>query len=96
MDLHLLHCDQRRRSQRSHRIVEDRIRRFLKTRCHAKLLIKEEDEDKQRNECLKILEEECVAIPWQGGDVLLIDNWAELHTRRPTNSPRRVLASFCK
>ncbi|KAK3219993.1 hypothetical protein Dsin_013963 [Dipteronia sinensis] len=48
------------------------------------------------NECLEIFEEECVAIPWQEGDVMLIDNWAVLHARRPTNSPRRVLASFCK
>ncbi|KAK1578230.1 hypothetical protein Q3G72_028630 [Acer saccharum] len=47
-------------------------------------------------ECLKIFEEECVAIPWQEGDVLLIDNWAVLHARSPTNSPRRVLASLCK
>ncbi|KAK6930425.1 TauD/TfdA-like domain [Dillenia turbinata] len=44
----------------------------------------------------KILEEEAVAIPWQKGDVMLVDNWAALHGRRPTNSPRRVLASLCK
>jgi hypothetical protein len=31
------------------------------------------------DECEKILEEECVAIPWQQGDILLIDNWAVLH-----------------
>ncbi|KAH7565320.1 hypothetical protein ACOSP7_020359 [Xanthoceras sorbifolium] len=47
-------------------------------------------------DCLKILEEECVAVPWHKGDVLLIDNWAVLHSRRPFNSPRRVLASLCK
>ncbi|GJN05565.1 hypothetical protein PR202_ga23206 [Eleusine coracana subsp. coracana] len=33
-------------------------------------------------ECGKILEEECVTIPWHQGDVLLIDNWAVLHSRR--------------
>lgn len=48
------------------------------------------------HDCLRILEEECVAIPWQRGDVLLIDNWAVLHSRRPFDPPRRVLASLCK
>ncbi|KAE8689904.1 Clavaminate synthase-like protein [Hibiscus syriacus] len=47
-------------------------------------------------DCLKILEDECVAIPWKKGDVLLIDNWAVLHSRRPFYPPRRVLASLCK
>lgn len=47
-------------------------------------------------DCLRILEEECVVIPWRKGDILLIDNVAVLHGRRPTKSPRRVLASLCK
>ncbi|KAI3761595.1 hypothetical protein L1987_52015 [Smallanthus sonchifolius] len=51
-------------------------------------------------DCIKILEEESVAIPWEKGDVLLIDNLAVLHSRRPiVNSQthtRRVLASICK
>ncbi|KAL9268701.1 Clavaminate synthase-like protein [Drosera capensis] len=47
-------------------------------------------------DCQKILEEESVAIPWQKGDVLLIDNWAVLHSRRSFDPPRRVLASLCK
>ncbi|KAL6996402.1 hypothetical protein U1Q18_006530 [Sarracenia purpurea var. burkii] len=47
-------------------------------------------------DCLKILNEESVAIPWQKGDVLLLDNWAVLHSRRPFDPPRRVLASLCK
>ncbi|KAF7028253.1 hypothetical protein CFC21_040207 [Triticum aestivum] len=47
-------------------------------------------------ECGKILEEECVAVPWQQGDILLIDNWAVLHSRRSFEPPRRVLASLCK
>ncbi|KAK7261768.1 hypothetical protein RIF29_28087 [Crotalaria pallida] len=47
-------------------------------------------------DCLKILEEECVAVPWQKGDVLLLDNWAVLHSRRSFNPPRRVLASLVK
>lgn len=48
------------------------------------------------HDCLNILEEESVAIPWQKGDVLLIDNWAVLHARRSFNPPRRILASLCK
>ncbi|KAI3978126.1 hypothetical protein MKX01_012957 [Papaver californicum] len=48
------------------------------------------------HECLKLLEEECVASPWQKGDVILIDNLAVLHSRRPFNPPRRILASLCK
>ncbi|KAL5755936.1 hypothetical protein ACOSQ2_020682 [Xanthoceras sorbifolium] len=47
-------------------------------------------------ECLRILEEECVAIPWQKSDILLIDNLAALHGRRPSTPPRRILASLCK
>lgn len=48
------------------------------------------------HDCLNILEEESVAIPWQKGDVLLIDNWAVLHARKSFNPPRRILASLCK
>ncbi|GAB4842304.1 hypothetical protein Ancab_012274 [Ancistrocladus abbreviatus] len=46
--------------------------------------------------CEKILEEECVAIPWQKGDVLLLDNWAVQHGRRSFDPPRHVLVSLCK
>jgi hypothetical protein len=46
---------------------------------------------------LKMLDEESVALQWQKGDVLLLDNLAVLHARRPLLAPpRRILASFCK
>ncbi|MED6137555.1 hypothetical protein PIB30_066034 [Stylosanthes scabra] len=48
------------------------------------------------SDCLRIMEEECIAIPWKKGDVLIIDNFAVLHARRPCFSPRRVLASLVK
>ncbi|KAG6512670.1 clavaminate synthase-like protein At3g21360 [Zingiber officinale] len=47
-------------------------------------------------ECLNILEEESVAIGWKKGDILLVDNLATLHARRPFDPPRRILASLCK
>ncbi|KAJ4831085.1 hypothetical protein Tsubulata_006073 [Turnera subulata] len=45
----------------------------------------------------KILNEECVAIPWQKGDILLVDNWAAQHSRRTWSfhTQRRVLAALC-
>nr|GEV35261.1 clavaminate synthase-like protein At3g21360 [Tanacetum cinerariifolium]GEV42537.1 clavaminate synthase-like protein At3g21360 [Tanacetum cinerariifolium] len=46
---------------------------------------------------LSILEEECVAIPWKKGDVMLVNNLMVLHSRRPLlKPPRRILASLCK
>ncbi|KAK8951102.1 Clavaminate synthase-like protein [Platanthera zijinensis] len=44
----------------------------------------------------EILAENCVDIKWQKGDVLLVDNFAVQHARRPGKSPRRVLVSMCK
>ncbi|KAK1434158.1 hypothetical protein QVD17_11076 [Tagetes erecta] len=49
------------------------------------------------DDCSKIFDEECVALQWRKGDVLLLDNLAVVHSRRPLiTQPRRVLASFCK
>ncbi|KAJ0528159.1 putative TauD/TfdA-like domain, taurine dioxygenase TauD-like superfamily [Helianthus annuus] len=46
---------------------------------------------------LRILKEECVAIPWKKGDVLLVNNLTVLHSRWPLiKPPRRILASLCK
>ncbi|KAH7330822.1 hypothetical protein KP509_20G003700 [Ceratopteris richardii] len=46
--------------------------------------------------CLAILHEESVAIPWQVGDVLILDNIAVQHARKSFKGPRRVLASLSK
>jgi alpha-ketoglutarate-dependent taurine dioxygenase len=40
------------------------------------------------------MEEECVAIPWKKGDVLFIDNSLVLHSRRPFEGGRRILATI--
>lgn len=53
--------------------------------------------DDAMEDFLKILKQECVAIPWKKGDVLLINNLMVLHSRRPLlKPPRRILASLCK
>lgn len=46
--------------------------------------------------CLRIMEEESVAIPWRQGDVLVLDNIAVQHSRRSFKPPRRVLASLAR
>lgn len=38
--------------------------------------------------------EQAVAIPWEKGDVILIDNWITMHARNPFNGPRRILAAI--
>ena len=43
-----------------------------------------------------ILEENCVDVKWQRGDVLLLDNFAAQHARRPGKPPRVILMSGCK
>jgi len=43
-----------------------------------------------------ILEEECVNLRWEEGDVLLVDNRAVQHGRRASKPPRRILVSMCK
>ncbi|KAJ6797365.1 clavaminate synthase-like protein [Iris pallida] len=44
----------------------------------------------------EILEENCVDVKWQKGDILLLDNHAVQHARRPGKSPRRVLVAVSK
>ncbi|XP_058097421.1 clavaminate synthase-like protein At3g21360 [Magnolia sinica] len=44
----------------------------------------------------KILDESCVDLSWQKGDVLLVDNLSSQHARRPGKPPRVILVSVCK
>lgn len=43
-----------------------------------------------------IMDEIAVAIPWQQGDVLLLDNRTTMHSRKPFEPPRRILASLAR
>jgi len=46
------------------------------------------------NRTAEAMTEECVAFPWQPGDVLMVDNRLVLHSRRPYEGARRILASI--
>ena len=43
-----------------------------------------------------IMDEIAVNIPWQKGDLMLLDNRRAMHARRPFAPPRRVLAYICE
>ena len=43
---------------------------------------------------ISIADEQTADIPWQAGDVALIDNYLVMHGRRPFEGKRRVLASL--
>ncbi|ERN19963.1 hypothetical protein AMTR_s00071p00129300 [Amborella trichopoda] len=44
----------------------------------------------------KIRDENNVNIRWEKGDILLVDNLAVQHARRPGKPTRIILASLCK
>ncbi|TVU09197.1 hypothetical protein EJB05_42645, partial [Eragrostis curvula] len=46
--------------------------------------------------CEEIIEEESIQFRWRRGDILILDNLATLHARRPSLPPRRVLVATCK
>eukprot|EP01018_Ginkgo_biloba_P040845 Gb_33797 [translate_table: standard] len=46
--------------------------------------------------CAAIIEEESTQFPWQKGDILVLDNHAVLHGRRPSKPPRKILVSISK
>eukprot|EP01040_Poterioochromonas_malhamensis_P005830 gene5830-6270_t len=43
-----------------------------------------------------IMDEISVAVPWQKGDVFLVDNRTAMHSRRPFEGPRRILAALAR
>jgi hypothetical protein len=44
----------------------------------------------------RLMQEKCVAFPWQAGDVLILDNRTTMHSRRPYEGPRRILAALAR
>ncbi|MCO5564553.1 hypothetical protein L7F22_018217 [Adiantum nelumboides] len=46
--------------------------------------------------CKKVLEENSVDIPWQQGDLMILDNFSVLHARRPYKPPRQILVTLCR
>jgi len=47
-------------------------------------------------DAVQVMNELCVAFPWEQGDVLLLDNRLAMHARRPFSGKRRILASLCR
>ena len=45
---------------------------------------------------VRLMDEICVAFKWQKGDVLLIDNRGAMHSRRPFEGQRRILAGLVR
>ncbi|GJW59700.1 ribonuclease H-like domain-containing protein [Tanacetum coccineum] len=45
--------------------------------------------DDAKEYILRIMEEECVVIPWKKGDVMLVNNMMVLHARKPLLKPPR-------
>lgn len=46
--------------------------------------------------CRKIHEDNSVDIPWQKGDLMIVDNFAAMHGRRAYKPPRQILVSLCQ
>jgi len=45
---------------------------------------------------VRVMDEACVTFPWRAGDVLLLDNRTVMHSRRPFEGQRRILASLAR
>ncbi|XP_042491670.1 clavaminate synthase-like protein At3g21360 [Macadamia integrifolia] len=44
----------------------------------------------------QVVNENCVDLKWQKGDILLVDNLSVQHARRPGKPPRSIFLSICK
>ncbi|XP_043709447.1 clavaminate synthase-like protein At3g21360 isoform X2 [Telopea speciosissima] len=44
----------------------------------------------------QVLNENCIDLRWQKGDILLLDNLSVQHARRPGKPPRSIFVSICK
>lgn len=45
---------------------------------------------------LEMMEDISVAFKWKSGDVLLLDNRTNMHSRKPFTGPRRILAAIAR
>ena len=45
---------------------------------------------------MRVMNNKCVEVKWEAGDVLLIDKLVVMHACRPSKYPRRVLVAMCK
>ncbi len=50
--------------------------------------------DEQMRRVIKAADDLVFDVPWQNGDVALVDNFMAMHGRRPFTGTRKVLASF--
>ena len=48
------------------------------------------------NEAVKVMDEICVAFKWHSGDCLIVDNRTAMHSRRPFEGPRKILAALAR
>ena len=46
--------------------------------------------------CRRIHDENSVDIPWQEGDMMIVDNLCVMHGRRAYKAPRKILVSHCE
>ncbi|MEU3301252.1 TauD/TfdA family dioxygenase [Streptomyces sp. NPDC006678] len=42
----------------------------------------------------RLYEENAVSVPWQRGDVLIVDNFLATHAREPFHGDRRILVAM--